>query len=329
MGATDEDSYTGVVLVVGDEDYLVDQAVEQITTARRRADPEAETVVLDGAGVAPAQLYEVLSPSLFGGSKTVVLRSAQDIVAASAPAVIAFFADPGDATVLVVQHGGGAKGKAVLDAARKAASATITCAKLRRPAEREDFVRSEVRRARAKITAPAVTALIDAVGTDLRELAAVAAQLAADSGGTIDAATVATFHQGRAQITGFTIADAVIGGDERVALESLRWAQSVGVPPVLIADALADGVRTVAKVGSAGRGSAHSLASRLGMPPWKVERAQRQARGWTEAGMHEAMSTVAVLNADVKGNAADADFALERALRSLIAARDRRDPGRF
>jgi DNA polymerase-3 subunit delta len=261
---------------------------------------------------------------LFGGSKTLVVRSAQDVTAAVAPALVESLADPGEGTLIVIQHLGGAKGKVVLDAARKRAAHTVACAKLKRPAEREDFVRSEARRHQATITPDAVSALIEAIGPDVRDLAAVTAQLASDSGGRIDAHIVSSFHQGRAQVSGFTIADAVIAGDTRGALESLRWAQSVGVPPVLIADALADGVRTVAKVGAAGRGNPNALAGRLGMPPWKVERAQRQARGWSETGLTAAMGTVAVLNADVKGNAADADFALEQALRDLASARARR-----
>ena len=250
-----------------------------------------------------------------------MIRSAQDVPAAVVPAVTALFADLADDVVVVIQHVGGAKGKVLLDAARKAAGATITCAKLKRPSERQDFVRSEARRARASITPDAVSALLDAIGSDLRELAAVTAQLASDSGGKIDARIVGVFHQGRAQVTGFAVSDAVTAGDVRGALENLRWAQSVGVPPVLIADALADGIRSIAKVGAAGRGSPNALAAKLGMPPWKVERAQRQARGWTEAGLHQAMSAVATLNADVKGAAADADFALEKALRTLASAR--------
>jgi DNA polymerase-3 subunit delta len=321
---TDADvDYRGVVLVVGDEEFLLNRAIEEVGRARRRMDPSADVVELEGAAVVAAELYEVLSPSLFGGLKTVVIRNAQDVPAAVVPALTGFFADPGDDIVLLIQHLGAAKGKSLLDASRQAASATITCAKLKRPADREDFIRSEARRARATISSDAVAGLVEAIGTDLRELAAVTAQLASDSGGKIDARIVAAFHQGRAQVTGFAVADAVIAGDARGALESLRWAQSVGVPAVLIADALADGVRSIAKVGAAGRGNPNMLAAKLGMPPWKVERAQRQARGWTEAGLHEAMQTVATLNAEVKGAVADADFALENALRVLARARTR------
>jgi DNA polymerase-3 subunit delta len=110
-------------------------------------------------------------------------------------------------------------------------------------------------------------------------------------------------------------------GDVPAALEALRWALHVGVDPVPIADALADGVRTVVRVAAAGRGNTYQLASSLGMPPWKVERAQRQARGWTADGLVDAMRAAADCNAEVKGGADDRGYALERAIFAMAAAR--------
>jgi DNA polymerase III subunit delta len=313
--------YHGVVLVLGDEAFLVGRAIEQIAAAGRRADPEAEMVERDGADVVPGELFELLSPSLFGSGRTVVVRSAQDVPAAAVPALTGFFADPGDDITLVIQHAGGARGRNLLEAARSAASVVITCAKLARPGEREDFVRAEMRRHRARITSEAVARLIDAVGTDLRELAGVCDQLASDSGGRVDVDVVSAYHRGRAQVSGFVVSDHAVVGDVAGAMENLRWALSVGVPPVLIADALADGVRSIAKVTGIGRGSPNVLASRLGMPSWKVQRVQRQATGWSEPGLARAMIVVADLNADVKGVAVDPEYALERAVRTLAEAR--------
>jgi DNA polymerase-3 subunit delta len=113
-------------------------------------------------------------------------------------------------------------------------------------------------------------------------------------------------------------------GDTAGALEALRWALSVGVDPVPIADALADGVRTVARVSGGGRGNAYQLASSLGMPPWKVERAQRYARGWTPRGLASAMQVAAAVNGEVKGGADDRVFALERAVMAIAEARGTR-----
>jgi DNA polymerase III subunit delta len=114
--------------------------------------------------------------------------------------------------------------------------------------------------------------------------------------------------------------DAIVG-DVAGALEALRWALAVGVAHVLVADALADGIRSVARVSSAGRANPYTLASSLGMPPWKVKRAQSQSRGWTEPGLAQALRLVAELNAGVKGVAADPSYALEAAIQNIAAAR--------
>ncbi len=274
-----------------------------------------------GSQLAPGELIDLLTPSLFAEVGLIVVRSAQDVVVAELPAIEAFLADPVPELTLVLQHAGGAKGKALLAAAQKAHAHTIECGKVIRADERADFVRSEARRAGATISADAVAHLIDAVGGDLRELASVTAQLASDSAGTIDVRTVAAYHRGRAEVTGFAVSDRAVVGDVPGAMETLRWARSIGVAHVLIADALADGVRSIVRVTSAGGGSPNALAGRLGMPPWKVRRAQTQSRGWSEPGLARALGVVAELNADVKGAAADPDYALERAIWRLARLR--------
>lgn len=221
----------------------------------------------------------------------------------------------------MLHHAGGAKGKAVLDIARSAQALEIGCAKLTRPEERLEFVRSEVRRLGGTIAADAIALLVDAVGSDLRELAAVSAQLVSDSGGRVDVELVHAYHRGRAEVTGFAVSDLAVAGQAGRALETLWFALSVGVPPVVIADAVADGVRSVARVAAAGRADPYTLAPKLGMPPWKVKKALGQSRGWSEPGLRCALGLVAALNADVKGAAASPPYALERAVRLLAEAR--------
>jgi DNA polymerase-3 subunit delta len=221
----------------------------------------------------------------------------------------------------VVTHTGGGRAKALADGLRDAGAAVVTAAKVSRHRERVEFVRAEIRRLGGKCGEDAAEALLAAVGNDLRELVAACSQLVADTGGRINADTVARYYRGRAEVSGFTVADAAMVGDVPGALEALRWALHVGVDPVPIADALADGVRTVARVASAGRGNPYQLASSLGMPAWKIERAQRQARGWTPDALVDAMQVAAQCNAAVKGGSDDRGYALERAIFAVAAAR--------
>ena len=184
----------------------------------------------------------------------------------------------------MVLHLGGAKGKAFADGLRAAGATVVPAAKLKGHRERVAFVRDEIRRAGGKCTDDAAEALIAAVGNDLRELAAACSQLVADTDGRIGAETVSRYYRGRVEVSGFTVADATMVGDVPAALEALRWALHVGVDPVPIADALADGVRTVARVAAAGRGDPYQLASSLGMPAWKIESAQQQGPGLDAGG---------------------------------------------
>lgn len=310
-------------LVLGDEELLVERAVRAVVAAARAQDPEVEVRRMRAAEATPGDLAAVLSPSLFAEARVVVLEAAHEAGKDASAAILAHATAPGDGIVVVVQHAGGARNKALADAVRKAGAQVARCERLR-PDERTDFVRGEVRQAGGKIAGDAVAVLIESVGTDLRELASAAAQLVADTGGTVDAETVRRYYRGRAEATGFAVADKVVAGDRIGAMEALRWALQLGVPHVLVADALADGVRTLAKVGSAGRGDPNRLAGPLGMPPWKIRKAQSQVRGWRPEALAVAVAVAAEANADVKGAAPDPGYALERAVLRMCAARDMR-----
>jgi DNA polymerase-3 subunit delta len=310
-----------VRLVIGDEEFLVARAVSAAVAVARAGDPDVEVHEFTAAEMTPEDLAEAVSPSLFGGARAVVVRGVQDARKELAAALLAYVKDP-DADVLVVlTHTGGAKNKALAEGIKGAGAVEIPAAKLSKHRERVDFVRDEVRQLGGKADESAAEALLAAIGTDLRELAAGCAQLVADTGGQLSAEIIGRYYRGRAEVSGFTVADAALVGDVPGALEALRWARQVGVDPVPIADALADGVRTVSRVAAAGRGNPYQLAGVLGLPAWKIERAQRLARGWTPEALATAMLVAADCNAAVKGGVEDRDYALERAVFAMVAAR--------
>jgi len=313
-----------LVLITGDESLLVDRAVWRATAAARRVDPGVERRDAAAAGLSPAEFWDLAAPSLFAEPRLVVIRAAQESSKDLASALSSYCAEPVEGVTLLVHHVGGARNKALADTMTKAGAAVVVCNKITKASERVDFVRSEIRRAGGTTTPDAVAALVDAVGSDLRELACAASQLVADTGGMVDESAVRRYHSGRAEVTGFTVSDAAMTGDLPGALESLRWAYGVGVAPVLIADALADGVRTIAKVSGARGGNSYALASQLGMPPWKIDKARQAGRGWSSDGLVAGMAVVSELNAAVKGAAVDPEYALEKAVIDLVAARHRK-----
>ena len=93
-------------------------------------------------------------------------------------------------------------------------------------ADRADFVRREFRRYKITVDDDTVALLLDAVGSDIRELAAACSQLVADTGGTVDAAAVRRYHSGKAEVTGFDVADKAVQGDVPGSTEALRWAMA-------------------------------------------------------------------------------------------------------
>lgn len=314
-------SAPALLLVLGDEELLATRAIAEVVEAARNDDPLAAVHEFQGGELLPGELAGALSPSLFGGRPVVIVHNGQDAKKDLVAAVVAYAAQPDESVSLVVCHAGGAKGKAFADALKSAGAQVVPVARLARHAERVDFVRGEVRRLGGRCSGDAAEALLDAVGNDLRELAAACSQLVADTDGHIDLAVVQRYYKGRAEVSGFTVADAAVAGDVPAALEALRWALASGVDPVPIADAIADGVRTIARVASARGGNAYQLAGKLGMPAWKIEKAQRVARGWTPDGLVDAMAAAAVCNAEVKGQSDDRGYALERAVLAVAAAR--------
>ncbi|MER7892310.1 DNA polymerase III subunit delta [Micromonospora sp. NPDC094482] len=321
MGDVTPASLAPILLVLGDEELLATRAVAEAVAKARSVDPDVDVREYQAGALAVGEIAEMLSPSLFGGRRVLVLRSGQDARKDLVAALLAYAKNPDPEVQLIVLHLGAAKGKAFAEGLKAAGATVVPAAKLKGHRDRVAFVRDEIRRAGGKCTDDAAEALIAAVGNDLRELAAACSQLIADTDGRISADTVSRYYRGRVEVSGFTVADATMVGDVPAALEALRWALHVGVDPVPIADALADGVRTVARVASAGRGSPYQLASSLGMPAWKIERAQRQGRGWTPEGLVQAMQVAAECNAAVKGGSDDRAYALERAVFSVAAAR--------
>ncbi|WP_326599094.1 DNA polymerase III subunit delta [Streptomyces sp. NBC_01803] len=320
-----DDLLAAVTLAVGQEDLLLDRVVRDVVAAARAADADTDVRDLAAGELQPGTLAEITSPSLFSERKVVIVRQAHDLTADTVKDIKAYLAAPIEEISLVLLHAGGAKGKGLLDAARKAGAREVPCPKMTKPADRLAFARTEFRAAGRSATPGACQALVDAIGSDLRELASACAQLAADVEGAVDEAVVARYYTGRAEASSFTVADRAVEGRTADALEALRWALATGVAPVLVTSALAQGVRAIGKLASAPGGMRQAdLARELGMPPWKIDRVRQQMRGWSADGVAVAVRAVADADAAVKGGGDDPAYALEKAVVAIArAARSR------
>ena len=310
------------VLVRGAEPLLAERAVERVVARARDLDPEVGVERVDAAEYTPGMLAVMTSPSLFSDSKVVVidgLERAGDDLAAD---VLGCLAAPLPSAVVVLCHTGGQRGKAVLDAVRATGAPEVGCDPITSDADKLAFASAELRRAGRRADGQALRAMVDAVGSDLRELASSCAQLAADTSGVIGPAVVERYYGGRVEASGFQVADAAVAGEAGRAVALLRHALATGVDPVPLVAAPAARLRLLAKVGAV-RGRGAEVARELGLAPWQVDRALRELRGWTPEGLAVAISTVAQADAEVKGEGRDARFAVERAVLTVAAAAGR------
>lgn len=310
-----------VVLVTGPETLLADRAIRSLRDAMRAADPSLEVSDIDAGQYAPGELLTLASPSLFGEPRLIRVSQVEKCTDAFLEEALAYLAAPADDTVLVLRHGGGVRGKKLLDAIRsgQGGGIEVACAELKRESDKVDFVTAEFRSAKRKISSGAVRALVSAFTGDLAELAAACQQLLSDIDGDITEQVVDRYYAGRAEVTAFAVADAAIAGHLGEALGLLRHALASGSDPVPMVAAFAMKIRTMAKLAGA-RGSSNELAKRFGLQGWQIDRARRDLQGWTDEGVARAITVLAETDAQVKGAGRDPVYALER-LVAVIASR--------
>ncbi|MBZ5736700.1 DNA polymerase III subunit delta [Nocardioides mangrovi] len=315
-----------VTLVTGKEEFLNERTVSAVRAAVRAYDADAEQSETMASELTLASLGELSAPSLFSSIRCVVVRGLENLPDESVEGLLGYAAAPAEEVALVLVHGGGPKGSGVLTKLRKLAPVTESKSGELRASEFPGFVMAEVRSHGATLDQEAADQLVQAVGQDLRSLAAAADQLANDfPGGSIGAEKVKQYFGGRAEAKSFAVADAAFWGRRATALEELRWALDGGTAPVLVTSAFAGGARGVARYKSAPRGMREAdLAREVGVPPWKLRTIRDQSRGWSDGGIARAIRAIAQADADIKGAASDASYTLERLVLTITDLRDPR-----
>ena len=311
-----------MTLISGPEALLADRAVAAIRRQILAEAPATELTEIEAARLDGGKLAEITSASLFSTQRAAVITNLAELPTELYPSLISLAGSAQPDLAMVVVHGGGQKGKGLLDKLRAQAVDVVDCPAVK-AWELPQFVSAEAKRSGVSIDSGASQALVDAVGHDLRSLAAAVRQLVADGeGGPVTAEHVRQYFGGRSEVTSFAVADAALAGRTGLAMEQLRWALATGVAPVLVTSALAAGVRGLGKLITAAGGLREAdLAREVGVPPWKLKSMRAQARGWDAAGLARALKAVAVADADIKGAADDASFALERMVLTVSRAR--------
>ncbi|MFT4081244.1 MAG: DNA polymerase III subunit delta [Nocardioides sp.] len=313
--ATAADVLGRVTLVTGKEEYLGERTVAAVRAAVRSHDPEAELSEALAADLTLGTLGELSAPSLFSQIRCVVVRALENLPDESVAGLLDYAAAPVDDVALVLVHTGGVKGSGTLTKLRKLETVTEHKSEELKPAELPRFIAAEVRAHGAQIEEEAAAFLVQAVGGDLRGLAAAAHQLAGDfPGARITDEQVRRYFGGRAEVKNYVIADAILAGNRVKAFEELRWALETGSSPVYVLSAIAGQTRSVAQQVAGVRDGK--------VPPWKQRSLAALARGWTSTGIGEALRAVARADADLKGAASDPSYTLERLVLTIAALRN-------
>ena len=310
-----------VILVSGSEDFLADRAIRQLRDTLRAEDPSLEVSDIEADAYGPGELVTLASPSLFGEPRLIRATHVEKCTDAFITETLRYLETPADDTYLVLRHGGGVRGKKLLDAIRGGLGAgiEIVCADLKKDSEKLDFAASEFASQGRRVTGGALRALTSAFAEDLAELAAACQQLLADAAEEITEETVEKYYSGRVETNAFRVADIAIAGRHGEALILLRHALASGADPVPIVAAFASKLRTMAKLAGS-RGSSGQLAQQFGLAPWQVDRARRDLQGWDDAGLGHSIELLAETDAAIKGAGRDPVFALERMI-GVISAR--------
>jgi DNA polymerase-3 subunit delta len=302
-------------LITGEE-FLVAEALEKVR-ADTGSDPLSE---LSFEARTPGhELITALStPSLLGGLRVVIVNDAQDMLKEQVEALNTYLDSPSPNSVLVLV----ATGRTKLDAKVKKVGSVVA---VDAPKGRRlvSWVRQRARAHSLKFDERAAWALIDSVGSELRELDGALRQLATGIGEN-KAATAADIKKAFPRAADqrlYTFTDAV--GDRRLplAMTNLRRLLDQGEEPLVIVGSLAAQLRRMLRARPhADRGS-RAVEEALGVPRWRAERIGKQARTYKERELIDAMSTLAATDLEIKGGDLSPAAALERAVVHIVAGR--------
>ena len=300
-----------VHLVLGEDDFLAERATKAIVA---QAGEGVEVTTLRAGDVSEGEIAMATSPSLFAEDRVVVVKHAE--LAGKEPTEILLQAcvNPAPGITLIVEHTGGGRQKAMVKKFAKVAEVHKTDAL--KDNERRSWLMEEFRSHGVRPTPDVAAAVLESVGSDLRELASAVSQLVSDTEGELTVESVRAYYVGVAEVAGFDIADQAVAGRADRALASTRRALQLGTSPVSIAAALARKVGDIAKLHGV-RGNPDQLTRTVGMHPYVVKKTMQVARQWSGDAVSHAVIIVSDLDAEVKGQGGDPEFALENAVRRI------------
>lgn len=299
--------------LISGQPFLAEEAIGKIR-AEHGTDPLSELSF--AAGDETAEFMGALqTSSLLGGKRLVVIRDAQDLKKEQADALIAYLESPSPDSVLVIV----ADGKTKVDAAIRANGAFVA---LDTPKGRKlaAWVRERAADHKIKVDDRGAYALVDTVGSELRDLDGALSQLATSLGGgaRVSQSDVWKAFPRLADERVFAFTDAV--GDRKlsVAMSTLRRLLDQGDEPLVLFGSLNAHIKRMLRARRYAERGAQAVGDALGLPGWRAERLQRQSRSYREEELIAAVATLAETDIEMKGGDLPPAAALERAVVRIV-----------
>lgn len=304
---------TSIYLLTG-ETFLAEEAIDKIRS-EHSTDPLSE-LSFDASSPAAEILGALQTSSLLGGKRLVIVRGAQELKNEQIDPLAAYIEAPSPDSVLVLV----AEARTKLDPVVKAHGAVVA---LDIPKGRKlvAWIRRRAAEHKLKTDERAAWALIDAVGTELRDLDGALSQLVTSlgQGAKVGVAEVHAAFPRLADERIYAFTDAV--GDRKLsdAMTTLRRLLDQGDEPLVLFGSLNAHIKRMLRARRFADRGAKAVGDALGLPGWRAERLQRQARSYREEELVAAVATLAETDVEMKGGDLGPAAALERAVIHIVA----------
>lgn len=291
----------GVYAIVGSDSFRAEQALEERLSATVGADRTDAVQVFHGDETSWTRVADaVRTRSLFVPSRAVVVRAAEG-VKGDGDEIEAYLEDPTPGVTLLLVAAKPDKRRVLWK--RLLDRAEVVSAEPLKGRELRSYVADQLRRRRVVIADDGLTELIERVGQNLRRLMGEVEKLRAfGSDEPLGADEVAqVLGRGLAQPL-YRLSDALIGRNALRALELMEEILDEGEAPVLVLATLHRALRQVrgARALREHRVAGAEAASRLRVPPFKVDELMRAAGRWSEADVRRALDAVGRADRRVK-----------------------------
>ena len=305
---------TDVYLLAG-ETFLADEALDKIR-AEAGTDPLSE-IVLEPTATPPEILEALGTPTLLGGRRLVVVEDAQDLKKEAREEFERYIENPSPSAVLVLIASGRTPLTKVVE--KNGAVVSLDIPKGRKLVA---WLRERARIRRLKLDERAGWALIDSVGTELRDLDHALDQLLTGLGpnAVVGVADVRKAFPRLADERIFAFTDAV--GERRLpnAMVALRRLLDQEDAPLMVFGALSNHMKRLLVARTFADGGPRAVGDALGLPEWRARRLHQQARSYRQEELTEAVQILADTDLEMKGGDLAPEIALERAVIQIVSS---------